>query len=256
MTTVNQYRMYCTDEAQYVTAWACSQPSACPHNTAHTLDPEQTCIVDTVSTSSVVIDSKSYAGTQGFYIMEGERISIASGAPGVVQSHNVMFDLPTRVYGVQLYVTDSNVGDHLDMALNPDTTVGVLTQAAPTGTTIFAVNETVLQHAVPGFSVSFYDAATDTTHAGGRILAVSTSGGTLTCSGAVPEAVTLGAGTTQVRLTLYVARGIQLPRASTYQIGYGTMGSKPLPAGTTCCIRYSNSNGEAKSLSYAMEYTY
>jgi hypothetical protein len=219
------------------------------------LDSNLTCIVDTISSSTVVIDSKNSAGTQGYYLMEGDTFDVPAGSSPTVQT--VTFDLPTRIFGMQLYATDSNVGDRLDMSLYPNTVVGVLTQPAAVGDAVFHVTPTVLGAVVPGFYLRLTDLATGATHDAGKLLSVDLAASTVTCKNPLPAAVgPLSAGTTTVDLTIYVGRGIPIPRAGLYSVGYGTMGSKPIPAGATCALTYHCADGVAKKMSYAIETTY
>jgi len=49
MTTVNQYRIYCNTEADYVYTWAETEPTVCPTDSAHSIDTDSITIVETVT---------------------------------------------------------------------------------------------------------------------------------------------------------------------------------------------------------------
>jgi hypothetical protein len=44
--SLNQYRLWCVDDAQYEYVWSETEPTVCPTNPAHTIDPVKTAIVD------------------------------------------------------------------------------------------------------------------------------------------------------------------------------------------------------------------
>lgn len=251
MTTVYQYRVFCTAENAYRTVWGTGEPTACPHDASHAINPTFTTVVDRVSSSAVQIDSKSFAGTQGFYLMEGGRIDVPAGSNAVV-THRVTFDLPVRIYGIQIFAGSENVGDCMDMSINPDTVVGVLIEPASAGATTFRVSPTVTQYVVPGFHITLADAGG--AQKVGKALSVDAAASTITCSAPLGRAV--DAMTTTVALTVYTGIDVPIMTPGTLQVGYGTMGSKPLPAGTTCALTYHNYSGSAKRVGYALEYTY
>lgn len=57
MTTVNQYRVWCTDPtAHYEYAWGTTPPTVCPSD-ASPINPSLTTVVDTVSSSDVSVDN-------------------------------------------------------------------------------------------------------------------------------------------------------------------------------------------------------
>jgi len=47
------YRVYCTVEEAFFTVWAETEPTVCPNNNTHAIDPERTTIIDEVSTVSL-----------------------------------------------------------------------------------------------------------------------------------------------------------------------------------------------------------
>ena len=47
--TVYKYRVWCATEGKYVHVWAEEEPTTCPENNAHAIDPARTAVVDEVS---------------------------------------------------------------------------------------------------------------------------------------------------------------------------------------------------------------
>lgn len=256
MTTVNNYRVYCTTEDEFINQWGLAPPTMCPRNNAHTIDSNMTSIVDTVSSTTVYIDSKSYAGTQGFYMMEGGTFAVPSGSNNSKSSTQYVFDLPSRLFGFQVFASPSNVGDTICMSINPKTVIGILTASvsASSATVTFSVSPTVLAYCAPGFFVTLTDLMTNTVHNAGKCMSVNVTAGTITCM--TPCNVDLTGGATTVAITVFVTRNFPITNNEIYAFGYGTMGSKPLPAGTVCVLDYLNTSSNAKTINYAMEYTY
>jgi len=58
MAIINQYRLYCNDEADWITCWAETEPNTCPNDpVSHTIDPVKTTIIDTVEHDKVDISN-------------------------------------------------------------------------------------------------------------------------------------------------------------------------------------------------------
>ena len=88
----------------------------------------------------------------------------------------------------------------------------------------------------------------------GVITDINPIDGTITTGGACTNAYE--PFTTKVVLYLYVALGYPISGPTTHRIGYGTMGGKPLPAGTAARITYHNVTGTIKPFMYSCEFTY
>ena len=48
-TEVHKYRVWCNTDSKYVEVWAEEEPTTCPENNGHSIDPDKTVIVETVS---------------------------------------------------------------------------------------------------------------------------------------------------------------------------------------------------------------
>lgn len=140
-----------------------------------------------------------------------------------------------------------DIGDSISLVINPDTPLGVLMSAAQAGDSNIHVSPTVTQNVVPGFYIKVGDEER-------RVLEMDRVGCTLTLDGALKSAY--DAYTTLIKLRLYIAKGYLLEYPEIMDIGYGSMGGKPLPAGTVIQLEYYNANGLGKRLSMNFEYTY
>ena len=49
MAVINNYQVYCTVEEINLTVWAEEEPSVCPNNNSHSIDQEQTTIIETIN---------------------------------------------------------------------------------------------------------------------------------------------------------------------------------------------------------------
>lgn len=51
-TAVYEYRIYCQTEGTYVSTWSTTEPTSCPNNNTHTIDQDQTSIINSVTDST------------------------------------------------------------------------------------------------------------------------------------------------------------------------------------------------------------
>lgn len=251
--TVTEYRVYCTTEGAYFNTWAQAPPTTCPNNNTHTIDAALTTVVDTVSSSSVVIESKATTGTQGYYQYKGDAFAVDAGA-GSTTEHILTFGFPVCVFGIKVNCTGQNVGDSFDMCINPNTVVGVLTDAVNVGDTVLKVSHTVLAYMKLGFNVVLTDGATGQQQQLGAVNAINDAAMTLTVER--PVSVACAANSTTVGITVYVARDVYVAAPGVLEVGYGALSAKPIPAGMQCCIVYRNATGGDKIISYIIEHAY
>lgn len=59
MSSVNQYRIYCTTEQSWVYSWGTDEPTVCANNTNHTVNLNSVQVFDSVSNSDVVIKNNT-----------------------------------------------------------------------------------------------------------------------------------------------------------------------------------------------------
>jgi hypothetical protein len=182
--------------------------------------------------------------TNGYYMAEGRKFQIPAGLEIYVADHT--FPLTSCIYGLKAHVTADNVGDTFSLLINPDAVIGVLTQPVELGSTSINVSPTVTQNVVSGFYVKVNDEER-------RVLRVDKENHILTLDSPLDSAYDPGA---PIKLRLYIAHNYEMGSFDTIDIGYGGMGGKTLPAGTTVRLEYRNSNQVAKHFCVNFEYAY
>jgi hypothetical protein len=246
---VNRYRVFCQTENTFVYTWSDSKPTTCPNNNEHTIVDDFTLIVDTVSSTDVNI-SKSFVGTKGYYMMEGVLCHIPYSQRRY--THDFIFPYSICVYGVIVLTSEQHRGDSLCIAVAPDTIIGYLIQNVAQGSNTYFVNETVLAYLIPGFFMSISTNGVDFVECG-KVITVNIETGQVVTNLNVPRAFSMGS---YVALTIQTISNVQLTEPYKYELGYGTLAGKPIPANTIIRLIYNNSNGKAKDINITYEYTY
>lgn len=251
-TVIKKYRCFCQTENAYSYTWSDSAPTTCPNNNTHTIDPALTTVIDSVSSQNVYITSKAYGDNQGYYMMEGYRDDIPAGQE--LHTSDVLFPFPVCIFGFNTHTTDLHSGDCIDVIVNPDTVVGVIMAGAAPGQTTFVVSPTVIQYMNVGFNMVL----TDGVNRSDCGIVISKDPNTSTITTTKPCNATFLPFQTLVQLNLYVVRNFHFGSPGKYEIGYGTLSGKPMPANVTWRLVYHNNSPglPAKEFSFYYEYTY
>lgn len=248
-TTISKYRVYCTTDNKYTYTWSDVLPTTCPENHEHTIDQNMTVITETVSDNAVYITSKSYEGTQGYYMMEGSTTQTEEGMEMHVVDH--AYKYPVCIFGLTLHNTPENFNDCIDVILNPDTVIGYLIAPATSGSTTIVVNPTVLQYANLGFHLTISDGVNR--HDCDTVVEKNLDNNTVSVN--LPLAYDFAPGSL-VLLNLYIVKKYHICVTGRCEIGYGCMSGKTIPANTVVRVVYHNRNKQAKQVAYVYEYTY
>lgn len=144
MSTVYNYRVYCTTDSKYVTTWGTDTPTTCPENNTHTIDQNATTIINQVSTNMVSIEEETIP-TNGYYKLEMIKITANVGETKI---KDITFSYPINILSFFVSTDSSNQGDIISWYVMPKTTVGVLTSAYTAKTTwsnlsLYTVGDTV-----------------------------------------------------------------------------------------------------------------
>jgi hypothetical protein len=250
MDCLKKYRVYCETEGQYVEVLRFSRPTRCPTNHRHVIDATKTVELERIpidtETMGVYITAKSYQNTNGYYMMEGHQFDVSGGLVAATTNNDLVLPIGQCVYGLRLCAHEEHIHDVFSIIINPNTVVGVLTQAADAGSAALQVSDTVTANCIPGFYVSI-DGVDEY-----QIIAKDDTSITLDrplVSAAVQWSCLL--------LNVYIARNYMIHETGIVKIGYGTMGGKVMPAGTVLRLVYESRNGlEKHQVGINYEYTY
>jgi len=124
MTTVNKYRLYCSTESTYTYAWSESEPTACPTNTAHSIDMTRTMIIDTNAPNIVTVKEET-TPTQGKFAVSSIKVNATQNQ---IITSSIKFPHPISLLAVQFVTEETHRGDIANVYLNgKDTIIGTIT---------------------------------------------------------------------------------------------------------------------------------
>ena len=236
------YELFCKTEEKVVYEWKDDPPTVCPHNSVHEI------ITNSIkeSTNSFTAEENS----EGYFETTHIPMDIPSGTPGDITEHDVSWDMDILLWMTYLTPTSDMIGDEISVLAAPETTVGVLTAPAGIGDTVLNVNSTVTDNVWRGFIITLDDGVNKDVL--GRCTAVDAGAGTITVK--TPTSFAFAAGTTPVKMSIYVIKDIYVMDTETIPIGGKGFRGKNLPAGTILRVYYTNNSGTAKLYRWRIEY--
>ena len=241
---VNQYRVYCNDEADYVYTWDSVEPTVCPNNNTHTINSTLTTIVSTVATNTF----KAEEDTDGYFETTHVEMNIPSGTPGDITEHDVSWPMDILLWRTLITPTSDMIGDTLSVVASPETTVGVLTAPVTGGDTTFDVNSTVTDNIWRGFLVNIFDGVNKDFL--GRCIVVDKVAGTITVE--TPTTNSFAAGSA-VQTGVFTLKDIFIADTSTIDIGSKGFKGKTVSANMILRVLYTNNSGTNKTLRWRPE---
>lgn len=240
MATVKKYRTYCNTETAFVTGWLDQEPTTCFNNNTHTIDTNQTTMVDIVSPASVKIaqtddpslDNSKYHIMSTYYEMK------------VGETKDILIPIKYRMnmFQVTIYTDGVVKADTYDVSVNRDTIVGT---ALETGTDLkeVKVSQTVIDNAIVGYYVKF--------GSGARHLITEVKTDTL-----VIDTATDATTGDLAYLTYFIIKNKHLMSGVPEVLGGAVIGSSLLLAGDVGCVTYRNDSNCVKRVTINMETTF
>lgn len=190
--------------------------------------------------------------TQGLYQSIVWKWDIAACAPGTEQDLEAKsFPFPISALSLEWYNTAEINGDHMALLIAPDTITGVLTQDAVSGDDVIYASDTVMANAKRGFKYEVVNGATS--FKAGRILEIDKGSSSLKLEN--PLNADFPAGSV-LKQTIELSPIIHLLDRYIPEIGTNKIGGTTIPANVPMVVRYTNMDGQAKSLHIMLEYLY
>ncbi len=243
-TEVYLYQVYCTTENAYVLQWGETEPTTCPNNTAHTINPALTTIIRTISTRTV----KAAEDSEGYFETGNIVVNVASGTPGSVTPHDVTWPYKILLWKTILSITTDMLGDTISVVASPNTTIGVIVAPAAIAQTTFPVNSTVIQNILRGFLVNLYDGVNN------DVLGVCTNIDRVNNTISVETGPThsFNAGSA-IQVGVYVLKNIVCHDTTPISIGDKGSKGKTIEPYQILRIYYTNNSGTSKTVYYRYE---
>lgn len=253
MTTLYQWRVYCTTDQKYETVWSETQPSSCPANPIeHVIDASQTSIVQTIDDNIVTIQEELIS-TQGLFTAKGYKYEIPASVAGDVTIINLTWKRPITLLNGDFDAVLGNVGDVINAFAVPISPIGYITAQVAPGATVIHVSPTVKEYIYMGFLVTLTDGVQ--TQEMGECMAIDKVNNTITVE--TPSAFSFSPSSpTYVKITARVVENLNISTARTYDFARKKMGGKSLQSGVAFSIAYKNNNGLAKPFTFLLEYMY
>lgn len=232
-TTVTKYKIYCDTEAAYVSGWGTAPPTECYNNDTHTVNANSIQIMDIVSNNEVLIKEDKITIGRNIKIKE---IVLEDVEKNTSKTVIYTFNFITSMYSFKYISDDTNKGDQITIAINPNTNFGYITQDVEIGDTVIHVPAVMLIYISNGFNANLYTGVI--TENLGLIKSVDKINNTITVS--TPSTQAFSAASTFIRATYYVMEEMTIGSAGLHDFGNDVVGGAAVPVGTVAHFIYKN----------------
>ena len=249
--TVYQYRIYCNTESANVYEWAETEPTTCPNNTAHSINPNSISIVDQQGPTLTTVKEET-TPTGGHYRIESKNI-IANAGTSITTSLQFSWPYDISVLAIYLSPNSANDGDVITITVGEDTIIGTITADIAAGTSVIPVNSTVISTIAKGYYVKLDDGTNADSL--GRVIGFDSINNTITVEASTVHVFT-AATPTYVKISVRAVDQLELVANLQYTIGMKKIGGSFIPANTMVSLDYLNKTNVPKNLVLAYEYLY
>lgn len=236
---VKKYKVYCSDEAKFVSGWSEGEPTVCYNNNTHTIDDSKTAMVD-IQTPVDVRIVQSSAGTDGDLYRLLPHSFVAQPNSTTVYDINIPIDC--NLFAVHMSGRKENIGDIWSSCINRDTKIGFVLEPS-TGNTI-KITPDNLDGIRIGYHLSFDDGKTYN-------MVVSKTSDSVTIDGDVD----VKAGDTAM-MCYFMVYQKEILFVGMFTMGSSIIGSSRLPKESTKSIIYINKSVLPKRVEINLEITF
>lgn len=233
MTSATHYKIYCITESKYVDGWGTSAPTTCYNNNTHSVNSDSVQVIEVVSSDVVKIREDSIVIPRNVWIKHIEFDNVASND---YQHQYFTFNILTSMYSFTFSTDDTNKGDSFTIAVNPDTTLGLITENMLIGDTSLHAPPGLLAYGWNGFELTLTD-GTNTDDLG-MILTIDQVTGIVTFSNAITH--NYSSSNTVIKMTYYTMKSLKFGAPAMLKFGDDVIGGSTAPIGTTVRFTYYN----------------
>jgi hypothetical protein len=248
---VKRYRVLCIAENKMVTAYGIKPPTLCPNDHAdRSIDHSRTVLAATFKRDQVEI----FDPTTGNFQYTTLKFSVPSGSAGDVSDHDFSWPMTLDIWKTEFMAGTEHVGDSMNVMIDPDRVIGILTADANIGDTELSVSSAGFAHPAlsPGLEIKLDD--TSNSEDLGRITGVDSVNFKLHVENGLTQNFLAG---TQVIINVCIVKDAMVSQTKkAYIMGSKGIKSKELPSDIVMRFRYKNNDGVAKDVHIEMEYNY
>lgn len=252
---LNQYRIYCIDEATFVTGWleapeVCTQ---CFNNTAHTVNPNSISIIDTISPNTTLISTQLPGETNGNYRREGKVMNVTAG-PNVITTQTTTFQYDIGILAFVISIGQDNVGDQIDVVVMPinNSPIGILATNLTAGQTVIPIPVGTIIYLQIGFKLTLQNHTTFILEEEDEIVSIDPINNTVTLLTGITSAFSTG---DYISFVMTRCKNLYLNAPGNVEVG-NFLRSALFPKTMQAQVRYKNNSNAAKVFSYASDYLF
>ncbi len=231
--TVYKYKIYCTTEAKYVEGWGSIEPTTCYNNTAHSVNLNSVQQLETVKNSQVKVIEDSANIARNVKIVTIDFVDVPAGG---TQTKTYTFDIVTSMYSYKFATDDTNKGDEITIAVNPNTVLGLITANVSAGNTFIYAPAAMFLYGWPGFNV-YLSNGTNLDDLG-EIRSINRVAGTITVQTAAVH--NFSSTNTVMMMTYFNMKNLKIGPPQMYAFGEDVIGGAAVPVGTVVHFTYKN----------------
>ena len=238
--SVKKYRVYCDTEAAFVEGWTTAIPTTCFNNNTHTIDTDQTTMLDVKPPTQISLNQTTDISTQSSYFLVSSTFTVAANTTIDVP---IVLDVDSNMFAVYINAKRENSGDKWSTYINKDTVIGTVSATA-TDTTELKMADASIAVVTPGYFISVDGGAT-------YVRVISKTSDTLTLKSNVTAAIG-----DVVTLTYFMVFEKTIMNSGETVLGNTIIGSFRIPKEYTAGITYQNNSPSRKTVSIDVETTF
>ena len=236
--SVKKYKVYCNDEAAFVTGWSESEPTTCYNNNTHIIDTDKTAMIDIQNSTNVRIlqTHDSTEDIDNYYLYS----KIFTIDPNETKDLMIDLDIDYNLYSVSIATKKENTGDRWSSYINKNTLIGVVAETS-SGTSI-KMAESSVEVVKPGYYVHL---------SGVDYMVIDKTIDTIILKN--PIDVTIG---DLVYMTFYMVYRQNIMDFGVRRFGDSIIGSFKIPKEYQMGVTYENNSSSTKTIVVESEMTF
>jgi hypothetical protein len=253
MSVLNEYRVFCITENQFVTGYLEDGKSctSCFNNNTHTINQNSISIINTITQNTTIISTQAPNQTNGNFRREGK---ILTALPNTVTKQTTNFNYPIGMLAFNVDYNVSNQGDMFEAIIMPinQSPIGILNQELVSGQTIIHINPESLVLLKTGFNLVLQNSTTGIIEEESEIISIDPIASTITLVSGIVSSFKTG---DYISFLMKRCKSVYINTTGSYSIG-NFLRSSLFPTQLQAQIRYTNNSSTTKSFSYSIDYLF